>query len=600
MKINNEKASALKSQLENEIRQYLTEPVPISEDEPNYSEHKLKRRISLFENRIYPTGKFDKQGNYKYWFDINTPAINSEVKNVDFDTRDINIFSNRKSDQLACIIANLKIDEYLRKTGQAEEINSAIEQGSGWGNVIWKKVNKSYERLDPKNTFIINQTAFCVDESPVIERHALLASDVRKKEKVWDNIKEVLTDVKSNTYKPEVGVTDVGTTTPYYEAYERNGETCLKDLKEATGEEVAEGDENKYVLGRVIGFGKSTASGVTISHIVFAQELKGKKMSDIYKEYHRGRYKGKWWREGLYELLFDLQVRANQIGNQIAQGLEFASKTLFTTPDKLIMQNIITDMKNGDIIRASSFQHVPVRMEGFEQLMQNWNMIISLRNEISNSQEIVTGENSPNQPFRLGALLNQNANKLYDFIREKFSIPFSEMFEEWIIPEHVKDLKTQDILRLTGDSQMLKRLCMMIVDGWYLENLVTFPPHTNEEAMTLKQQQAEQLMARPDLLMEGIKIVMADFAPHATVDISGEKMNVDSDLQTIGTFVGLEMDPMRRTALIEEAMRLKGLDVANFPKSPPQPLPQPDKTQPSREQLQKGPPVTAFKQPVAA
>jgi len=594
MSINQQMASGLIGQMEEEISQYLTQTVAISEDE-NYSQAKLTRRISLFENRIYPTGKFDKQGNYKYWFDIITPPINSEVKNIDFDTKDPKAYSNRDSDQLACIITNLTLENYLRTTGQAEEINSAVEQGAGWGNILWKRVKKSYERLDPRNYYIINQTAECVDETPIIERHPMTSSDLRKKINVWCNVQDVLDNNKTNSYKATIATQGQDTTVPYYDMYERNGEVSVKDLKDAHGETPAEGDENKYTLARVIGAGvKGGTSGVQITYIVYAEELKGKKMSDIYEEYHRSRYKGKWWREGLYELLFDLQVRGNQIGNQLAQGLEFASKTLFTTPDKLIMQNIITDMKNGDIIRASSFQHVPVRMEGFEQLVNQWNMIISLRNEISNSMEIVTGENSPNQPFRLGSLLNQNANKLYGFIRQKLGIPYGNMFEKWIIPEHIKDLKLKDILSLTGDSKMLDRLCMMVVDSWYLQNLVTFPPHTNEDAVTIKMQQLESLKARPQLLVTGIKAVFEDFIPHVAVNITGENMSVDADLQTIGTFVGLEMDPVRRTALIEMAMKKKGIDVGNLPKAPPQPLPQPDPTAPSDEQLNKKAPTTAF------
>lgn len=589
---------SLKGQIESEINQYLTETVAVSEDQ-DYSEHKLKRRISLFENKVYPTGKFDKQGNYKYWFDVIIPAIDSEVKNIDFDTKDPQVYSNRKNDELMCLISNLKLEGFLRVTGQAEEINSAVEEGAGWGNVLWKRVKGSYERADLRNTYIINQTAFCVDETPIIERHQFTSSDLRAKEKTWENVKDVLKDNKSSTYKSTTGTQESSTTVPYYEIYERNGEVCLKDLKETNGEKADEGDEDKYVLARVITAGKGNVSGATLTHVLYAKELKGKKMSDIYKEYHRSRYKGKWFREGLYELLFDIQVRANQVGNQLAQGLEFASKTLFTTPDKLIMQNIVTDMKNGDIIRASAFSHVPVRMEGFEQLANQWNFLIGLRNEIANSREIVTGENSPNQPFRLGALLNQNANKLYDFIREKLTIPFSQMFEEWIIPEHIKDLKTQDIIRLTGDSDMLKRVGMLVVDSWYLQNLVSFPPHTNEDAQTIKAQQLEQLLARPQLLMKGLKSAFDDFVPHAIVSISGEQTKVDSDLQTLGTFVSLEMDPVRRTALIELMMKKKGVDVGSLPKAPPQPLPQPDPTQPSKEQLNKKPVETPFRQPAS-
>ena len=596
MAINNN-VSSLKSQLEQEITEYLTGTVHISEDQ-EYSESKLKRRISLFETKTYPTGKFDKQGNYKYWFDIINPAVDAEVKNIDFDTKDPQVYSNRKNDDLMCIVANLGLDEYLRVTGQAEEINSAIEEGAGWGNVLWKKVKKSYERCDLRNTYVINQTAQCVDETPIIERHQLTASDLRSKKNVWENVKDILENNKDKTHKITIATQEANTTIPYYDFYERNGEVCLKDLKETKGQTPKEGDEDIYVLARVIGAGvKGNATGVSITHIVFAEELKGKKMSDIYKEYHRSRYKGKWFREGLYELLFDLQVRANQVGNQLAQGLEFSAKKILWSPDKLIMQSIVTDLKNGDIIKASNLQSVDLRMNGFDQLANEWNRIITMRNEISNSQEIVMGSSTPNQPFRLGALLNTNANKLYFFIRQKIAIPYQEMFEQWIIPEYIKDLKTKDVLRLTGDSDMLRRLCVLVVDSWYLENLVTFPPHTNEDAVTIKAQQVEQLMKRPQILMKGLKEAFADFVPHASVNITGEQTSVDNDLQTLGTFVSLEMDPVRRSAMIEMMMKKKGVDVGALPKAPPQPLPQADPTQPSREQLEKPAVKTAFREP---
>ena len=564
--------SQLKDQIASEIRQYLTEPVSVPEGH-NYSQAKLINRIQLFENKIYPTGKFDKQGNYKHWFDIITPAIDSEVKNIDFDTKDIVVYSNRKNDELPSLITNLKVKEYLRETGQAEEINSAIEEGAGWGNIVWKRIKSSYERVDLSNFYVINQTARTLDDTPVIERHQLSSSDLRAKKGVWENVDVVLKDVKRSSYKTTIGTQESETTVPYYDIYERNGEVSVADLKSIHKVEVKPGDEDKFVIARVIGAGsKGTSSGVVIEYILFAEELKGKKMSDIYKEYHRSRYKGRWFREGLYELLFDLQVRGNQIGNQLSLGLEFSAKKILWSPDKLIMQSIVTDLKNGDIIKTNNLQSVDLRMQGFDQLLAEWNRIIQIRNEIANSREVVTGESSPGQPFRLGALLNQNANKLFDFIREKLSIPFSEIFEEWVIRDLIKDIKAQDVLRLTGDSDMLLRLCTLVVDNWYLENLISFPPHTNEQAVTVKAQQLEELKKRPQILMKSVENLFEDYKPHVQVVITGEQVNLDADLQTMGTFVSLEGDPVRRTALIELMMKKKGIDVASLPKTPPQPI----------------------------
>lgn len=563
-------AKGLKTQLETEIRLYLTGFVPLSPNN-NYSQARLINRISLFENHIYPTGKFTKRKEYKYWFDIISPRIDAEVKNIDFDTRDVFIYSPRKGDDFPDVIMNLKNKEYMRGSGQSEEINSAVEEGSGWGNVLWKKIKGGYERCDLKNTYIINQTAENIDQTPVIERHQYSHSDLIEKSGVWANLKDVIRDCKSKTYKESIDVQGQQTTVPYYAIYERNGEVSLKDLKEAKGEEVQDGDEDIFVLARVIGAGlQDDQKGVTIKYIVFADTLKGK-MSDYYKEFHRSRYKGRWFREGLYELLFDIQTRINKIGNQISQGLSFASKVIFYSQDKLIVQNILTDMNNGDIIRAQAIQQVNVRMEGFDQLANEWNRLIQLANDIANSREIVTGESLPSgTPFQLGRLLNTNANKLFEFIREKLAIPFTQMFEQWIIPDLISELKSQDVVRLTGDSTMMQRLYEMIAHDWYIRNLLAFPPHDVEAAQVFENAKIEELKKKPQILIENIKAAFDGYKPHAQVVITGENATLAEDLQTIGSFIALETDPVRRTALIEMAMRKKGIDVGSLPKSTPQ------------------------------
>lgn len=572
-------AGKLKEQIEAEIRQYTTEVVNIGESY-DYSQFKLVRRITLFESHTYPTGKFDTQGNYKFWFDGISSRISNEVKNIDFDTKDVVVYSDRQKDDLAVLLTNLKLKEYLRETGQDEEFNSAVEEGSGWGNIVWKKVGKTYERVDLKNFYVINQTADDLEDTPVIERHQLTSSDLRAKIGVWDNVKEVLENCKTDTFKAQIQSTAKDTTVPYYDVYERNGEVSVADLKEVKGEMPEDGDEDKYVFGKLIAVGtKGSTAGVSIEYILFAEELKGKTNADLYKEFHRGPYKGRWFREGLFELLFDGQVRLNQIGNQLAQGLEFASKAIFRAKDKLIVQNIRSGLNNGDILRSDDLQQVPVVMQGFAQLLEDWNRVQQMMNDIANSSPIVTGEGLPQRmPFQVAALLNQNSNKLFDWIRQKLAIPFADMFEEWIIPVFVKDMSAKEILRLTGDSSMLDRIYQMVVDDWYVQNLVAFGPHGAEIGDFLKAQQLDALKKRPQLLMSGLKAVFTDFKPSVSCVITGENSTLPQDMQTLSTFIQLEEDPVRRSAMIEMAMAKKGIDVAALPKSPPmQPSPmQPD------------------------
>jgi hypothetical protein len=575
-----EERLALSKQIETEITDYLTKPVTVG-DQP-FSQSALVRRISLFENKIYPTGKFDTQGNYKHWFDIISPRIDSEIKNIDFDTKDILAYSPRKIDEVPCLVINLKLTEWLRDNGQAEELNSAIEEGSGWGNVVWKKVRGSYERVDLRNFYVINQTARDLSQSPAIERHQLTQSELRARGEKWKYIDEIIKDCGQKLYKAETEGVDQSTTTPYYSIYERNGEISLKDLKEFKGEEPSKGDENTYVLAKVIGAGTETSGGgVSIKYIAFAEEIS--KMP--YKEYHRGRYKGRWFREGLYELLFDVQVRANEIGNQISLGLQYASKTIFTDEDKSAIQNVITDLKSGDFIRSKNLRQVEVRMQGFDQLLADYNRIIELANDIANSREVVQGEALSGQPFRSTALLNVNANKLFDFIREKLAIPLREIFEEWQIPELIKDLTAEEALRLSGDSALLQRMHEFIVENWYIRNLINIGPHTKEMANTIKQQKLDEMKKRTTFISEYQK-TMKGLKPLVSVVITGENTRKDVERETFAQFIPLETDPIRRSALVEEAMRRSGIDVGSLPKTPADQLTeetQPTPAKPSKE-----------------
>lgn len=558
--------------IEEEVSNYIEGHTPITEG--NYfSQYKLVKRIGLYANQIYPTGKLDSQGNYKYWFDIITPRINAEIKNVDFDTKDIILYSENNKDSSSIFLANAALKEWMRETGQAEKLNEAVEESAGWGNVLLKKIKGGYEKCDLKNTYIINQTAKTIDETSVIERHEMTQSDLRAKSDVWNNIEDVILKCGNKSLSATLKSPSSGTQIPYYEIFERNGEISEEALFEAqdkVGKEGASlGKSDVFVLAKIVCAGLGKKSDKDDKFILYADKIS--KMP--YKEYHRGKYEGRWWRMGLYEILFDIQTRANEIGNQIARGLEWASKTFFKTKNQLIVQNILSDLINGDIIESEDLSQITVRMEGFDQLIADWNRIIKLADDLANSYEVVTGETLPSgTPFRLGGLLNINANKLFDFLREKLALAIKEVFEDWILPDVISNLKIKDILRLTGNSDYLKRFYEMAVDAWYIKNLIVLGPHTSDEATTLKQAKLEEIKKYPEALVKLEKDTFAEVKPRVNVVITGEQVNLATDMETLSQFIQLESDPVRRTALIEMAMARKNIDIGMLPKSKPEEL----------------------------
>jgi hypothetical protein len=295
-------------------------------------------------------------------------------------------------------------------------------------------------------------------------------------------------------------------------------------------------------------------------------------MGDVYKEYHRGRYNGRWFREGFYEALADIQIRANEIGNELARTLEIAGKQIYSSDDRTAYRNVLTDLQRGDIISVKNLARVDMGNHDINQYVTEWNHIMQIADRITNSMEIVSGEDTPYaMPFRLGALLNQNANKMYMFIREKLALALQEVYEDWIVPDLVRSFRAKDVIRITGDNDYLTEYRLMLVDNWYVANLLYIGPHGPEEAQLLKSAKLEALAKNKDETAKVEREYWDGFLARVEVNITGEAVNPLTDAETHSTLIGLEADPARRSFLLDRIWEKMGVDVTKMPKPVPQP-----------------------------
>lgn len=548
---------SIHSQIRNEVNNYHSRQIKKSENIP-FSEYKLKRRIAYFLNRHYPTGKVSTEG-YEFWLDIIEPRARHNIKNLRLDSKNIMIFSRSPVQDFAAVyIANAAVFDWMWDNNKAEELNEAIEQFVKLGNVLFRRTKDGYDLWDPFNTYIVNQAARTVNETAIIERFEMTQSELRSMQRkgIYRNVDTVIAECGQKEVKAEEKSTQDPQTTPYYELYRRTGEVSEYDLFKAQGK--TGGDRDKYVLARVIvaGNGKDNQE-----YVLFAEAFnQNETMEDYYIEAHYGTYKGSWWREGVYELLFDHQVRANEIANQIARGLEWASKVVFRHSDIDTLQNIRTSLENGSLIRSGDLQQVQVRQQGFDQLVADYNRIVQEADSIANSLEVVQGQSLPSgTPFRLGAMLDHNANKVFAYLRQKISTPYKRVYKNFVLPSLVKDLSRKDIIRLTGDPIVLEDFYQFAANGWYLQNLVKIGPHTSEIAEALKAMKAEELRAY-EPTVENVREIWKGVLPRLHVTITGENYRVEEQ-ETIASMLQFEQDMVRRGFLMDYVYRMRGIPV---------------------------------------
>ena len=563
-----EAKSTLFSRIESEISMYLSRRIELSEG-VFFSQHKTINRIYKFKNRDLSGSKINADLTYDYYFDIISPRADSEVKNLRFDTKHILVFSqNPRRDFPAVFIANASLKSWMAENGEDDKLKAAVEEFVGNGNIGFKRIDGGYEIVDPLNTYITQQQAETVDDTDIIERHEMTASEL-KSMKPWEHVDEVIKELGGKSFKITAQTTSSDTTSNQFEVFEFTGEVSEKEFNEAKGLEG--GDEHKYFLAKVIVAGLKEG-GTGEKFTLFAEQLKGK-MSDHYIYAHRGRYEGRFWRVGMYELLFDHQIRANEIGNQLASGLGWSSKVIFKSKDPSVLQNIRADVENGDVIITDDLDQVSVRMQGMDQLIADWNRVMMDADRLSNSLEVTRGESLPaGTPFRMGMLLDQNAGKMFTLLRQKITLPYKRVFREWVIPQLVKDLTGKDVIQLVGEVDFLDQLREIMAENWYAQNLVQIGPHTKKVAEAIKAEKLDELR-RVDPVIENTKEIWQGVLPRLFVTITGENSDLQDQLQDLISLMSFEQDPTRIAWMLDTIYKSRGIPI------PPRQEQQPAETQ---------------------
>ncbi len=276
---------------------------------------------------------------------------------------------------------------------------------------------------------------------------------------------------------------------------------------------------------------------------VFSKVLYSKSVKKFpYKKLDYLRIEGRALGLGIVEINFDAQYRWNEMENQKAVSMKIGSKHILQTLDDTVEDNIMSDMLDGDIIKVRQLI-TPIALEERnlgaysqeEQKIQD-----SIRSN-SNSFEVMTGESMPSgTPFRLGSLLNQNAGKLFEFIRENYGLFLEEVITEWVLPEfekivnkeHIFELFDTETIELIVERDANRRINEAIKK--YVIKTGTFP--TKQEVEILKEHETGNVK---DVQFTKIVDGYLKFDKTLRVDPTGEQTNTQQKVESLSNFIQL-------------------------------------------------------------
>jgi hypothetical protein len=444
------------SQIRTEKRDFLDNSIVIV---PGYSfnQYQTIKRINLYLN-----SKFEDSTTYlnrdKLFFNVTTPACEVATKMLNVDTKDIRLLPMNPKTSFATYLLEKELKQWLKTSKMANILNQIAEATPKFGSSVLEKVKGGAEMVDLRRLFVDPTVERIKDSRFITTVHYLTPTQLR--ETGWDNVDVAIerfgTTYGETAYEDQSGGVNMLRSTPYIKVYKRYGEVPKWWVDGGKSEEmvkalfiVAGADEQeKNAEGKVVG-----EYGVVLFKSRWYKEWP-------FKDFHYNKIMGRWLGLGIAEALFDTQVRMNEIKNQKRISMEISAQHWFQTKDKQIVRNLLTDKENGDILISPSGIEPIVNEErnlsAFESEEQSY---FQQSQRLSFAYDAVSGEASAASTTATAVInAQQQATSTFGFKRENYTNMLRDFFNDLVMPEAIKDLTPEHIMRFTGSSQELTKL----------------------------------------------------------------------------------------------------------------------------------------------
>jgi hypothetical protein len=580
------------------IDRILSQLISFRSDEIAITSKVKKNTFDIIEKILtHQNNGFQKTSpNKRFFFNFGNSRVDTVIKKIDLDTKNISIICEEQGYSAQKLLLDQELKNYFKYTSHGIKLNAVVEEFCDFGNVVVKKdENEGYKKVNITRLFLADQTAETLEDTDVGEIYTYNISEFRRASQGtdWHNINETIEMVKDDSGQGKAS---------YVNVIEWRGEISLEDFKKIKGEQTKENDKDKYIQVLAVASASSklnknnylSQDNEKMGFLLFLEEALPEKVKSgnktyktywkPYREAHFGQYKGLWFREGVREVLFDLQDRANVIGNQLYEAMKWSSKHILWSKDQnLAGKSVFKSIENGQVILAEDLNVLPIIERNLSAQVNEWNKLMVLADKAVQSFEVATGEGLPSGTT-LGAVQIQSANvgEHFDYKREKLGLMLKDVFNHWVLDDVINDMNAEHILEMSGDNEYFETVYQIAADGIMAKQYAkinNLTQMTKEDWLMLKEQVINSLKQNPDKTIVILKDFYKDIKFKFDVDITGESFNKQNKVaNTMGLlqFVAnpaVMQDPVTR-AMVRDLAALIGINVPNAPAPIQQPQPQ--------------------------
>ena len=501
-------------------------------------------------------------GQDKLWVPLTETLCETTIKNVDLDTKDINFRALTAEGVGYTQIVRAAVRQALNGLSPmtfGEKLNEFIRHMTIWGTSVWSTENvegKIDLRIVNLLNFYIEPTSPSIAEADkATERFPMTISEFRvmAKRNQWKNWEDVTGRKNVPRYDTWLQLQNYPADSYYVEVYRLRG-MIPNFIFTDNGE-----DREELVAGELV---VSWDNGTWRFHDA---SLRKDNKNKGYEEAWLTRVPQRWLGKGIAEKALPLQVYANTLLNvrktraQVSQlGLFKVKRGSGVTAQSLqrLAVNGAVLVNNMEDVQQFVMQEMGASSYKDEDVMWNW------AQRVTQAQEITAGDTLPaSTPATNAAIQNTQAQGAYAMVKENTGMMLERWLKNQALPIIMKSLTVGKIVRLTGDSEIVRELDDHLVN---LELVKQIEKATQEgKAIDPLQVEKDKLMAMEKLRKMGDErfITLKEFLNPLDYDcevmITNEK--VDEGVMSQRLIQALQLAPEEKDQILPSLFDILGI-----------------------------------------
>jgi hypothetical protein len=463
----------------------------------SFSQYSTIKRIHLYSNDRFENGQ-TFMGRDKIFFNICNNPTEVAATLLDFDTKNIKAYSRAPMSYDKLFLFNKELEYYLKENDFATLLNDLAVDVARYGSAVLQKTKNGIKPVDLRKLVLDPTVKRIADSRFITIIHEMTHSDLRKmaKENGWysqavENLiskynQEKMQSDSNESYIDSGGNVNQIRSSPYVKVYERYGEVPEYFLNPKSKSE-------KMVKALFI------CAGTDLN----ARNDKGEVYADYgevlfksawhkkypFMDFHYTKTNGRWLGIGVVEKLFPIQIRFNELKNQLRFAMELSSKRIFQTRDRTAFNNLLTDIDNGQILLTKS-EITPVMNE--ERNLAAFNTeegaYYKQTQDLTFSYEAMRGDVGSNTTATAATIATQRGGSVFEFKKQNIGNDLRNFFNQFVKDDVIKKITPKHVLIFAGNAEELNifddKFAQSKVNKFFINNLIqgkVTPPEELEQ-----------------------------------------------------------------------------------------------------------------------